>query len=145
MKTDDTMPTNAFISIINRRHASYINRKVKEEKLTYGLYPILITIYRNEGIIQEDIAQHFQLNESTVTRNLKKLEDKKLIQRTQHERKKSITLTDKGKETARKVMDYDEKWDEIIQNILNKEEYLNFKNTLIKLCDELNQDISSKK
>lgn len=137
MKTDDTMPTNAFISIINRKHASYINKKVKEEKLTYGLYPILITIYRNEGIIQEEIAQHFQLNESTVTRNLKKLEDKNLIQRTQHERKKSITLTEKGKQTARKVMDYDEKWDEKIQNILNNEEYLNFKNTLIKLCDEL--------
>lgn len=138
MKTDDTMPTNAFISIINRKHASYINKKVKEEKLTYGLYPILITIYRNEGIIQEEIAQHFQLNESTVTRNLKKLEDKNLIQRTQHERKKSITLTEKGKQTARKVMDYDEKWDEKIQDILNNDEYLNFKNTLIKLCDELN-------
>ena len=138
MKTDDTMPTNAFISIINRKHASYINKKVKEEKLTYGLYPILITIYRNEGIIQEEIAQHFQLNESTVTRNLKKLEDKNLIQRTQHERKKSITLTEKGKQTARKVMDYDEKWDKKIQDILNNEEYLNFKNTLIKLCDELN-------
>lgn len=138
MKTDDTMPTNAFISIINRKHASYINKKVKEEKLTYGLYPILITIYRNEGIIQEEIAQHFQLNESTVTRNLKKLEDKNLVQRTQHERKKSITLTEKGKQTARKVMDYDEKWDEKIQDILNNEEYLNFKNTLIKLCDELN-------
>ncbi len=138
MKTDDTMPTNAFISIINRKHASYINQKVKEEKLTYGLYPILITIYRNEGIIQEEIAQHFQLNESTVTRNLKKLEDKNLVQRTQHERKKSITLTEKGKQTARKVMDYDEKWDEKIQDILNNEEYLNFKNTLIKLCDELN-------
>lgn len=137
MKTDDTMPTNAFISIINRKHASYINQKVKEEKLTYGLYPILITIYRNEGIIQEEIAQHFQLNESTVTRNLKKLEDKNLVQRTQHERKKSITLTEKGKQTARKVMDYDEKWDEKIQDILNNEEYLNFKNTLIKLCDEL--------
>lgn len=138
MKTDDTMPTNAFISIINRKHASYINQKVKEEKLTYGLYPILITIYRNEGIIQEEIAQHFQLNESTVTRNLKKLEDKNLIQRTQHERKKSITLTEKGKQTARKVMDYDEIWDKKIQDILNNEEYLNFKNTLIKLCDELN-------
>jgi len=137
MKTDDTMPTNAFISIINRKHASYINKKVKEEKLTYGLYPILITIYRNEGIIQEEIAQHFQLNESTVTRNLKKLEDKNLVQRTQHERKKSITLTEKGKQTARKVMDYDEKWDEKIQDILNNDEYLNFKNTLIKLCDEL--------
>ena len=45
---------------------------------------------------------------------------------------------EKGKQTARKVMDYDEKWDEKIQDILNNEEYLNFKNTLIKLCDELN-------
>jgi DNA-binding MarR family transcriptional regulator len=137
MKTDDSMPTNAFISIINRKHASYINQRVKEDNLTYGLYPILIDIYRNEGMIQEEIAKNFQLNESTVTRNLKKLEEKNLTLRTQHERKKFITLTDKGKKTALKVMNHDKEWDNKIKNILNDDEYLHFKNILIIICDNL--------
>lgn len=131
------MPTNAYISIIHRKHASYINQKVKDENLTYGLYPILIEIYRHDGLIQEEIAENFQLNESTVTRNLKKLEDKGLIQRTKKERKKIITITTEGKKTAQEVMDYDGEWDENIKKILEYEEFVEFKKTLTKICSKL--------
>lgn len=134
---DDIMPTNAYISIIHRKHASYINQKVKDENLTYGLYPILIEIYRHDGLIQEEIAENFQLNESTVTRNLKKLEDKGLIQRTKKERKKIITITTEGKKTAQEVMDYDGEWDENIKKILEYEEFVEFKKTLTKICSKL--------
>ncbi|MBQ6218793.1 MAG: MarR family transcriptional regulator [Methanosphaera sp.] len=137
MKMDDIMPTNAYISIIHRKHASYINQKVKDENLTYGLYPILIEIYRHDGLIQEEIAENFQLNESTVTRNLKKLEDKGLIQRTKKERKKIITITTEGKKTAQEVMDYDGEWDENIKKILEYEEFVEFKKTLTKICSKL--------
>ncbi len=137
MNFEHNIPTNAFISIINRKHAQYINQKVKDEHITYGLYPILIEIYRHEPMIQEKIAEHFQLNESTVTRNLKKLEDKNLIKRTPNERKKIITTTEKGKKTAEKVMGYDEEWDEKIQEMLDTEEYNHFKSTLIKICENL--------
>lgn len=137
MKIDDTMPTNAYISIIHRKHASYINQKVKKDNLTYGLYPILIEIYRHDGLIQEELAENFQLNESTVTRNLKKLEDKGLIQRTKKERKKIITITTEGKKTAQEVMGYDGEWDENIKKILEYEEFIEFKKTLTKICSKL--------
>ena len=39
--------------------------------------------------------------------------------------------------TAQKVMDYDEKWDEKIKEIIGDEEYISFKNTLIKIREEL--------
>ena len=91
------IPTVPYISIIYREHAKYLNDKLKNENLSYGLYPLLITIYQDEGIIQEDLAEIFHLNESTITRNLKKLEDKGFIERTIDKRTKIIKTTSKGK------------------------------------------------
>ena len=130
MPFDETMPTAPLISILYREHAKYLNEKVKNEDLSFGLQPILITIYKNEGIIQEQLAEIFHLNESTITRNLKKLEDKGFIERIPDKRTKII-------KTTQKVMDYDDKWDEIIKSNLNYEEYTIFKSTLLKICEEL--------
>ena len=137
VRLDSNIPTVPFVSIIYREHAKFLNEKVKDENLTYGLYPLLIKIYRNDGIIQEELAQCFHLNESTITRNLKKLEEKGFITRTQDKRTKKIVITDKGKNNAQKVMDYDEKWDEKIKEIIGNEEYINFKNTLKKISEAL--------
>ena len=131
------MPTTPFVSLIYRSHAKYLNKKMQSVNLTFGLYPFLIEIYNNEGISQEDLAKILYLNESTVTRNLEKLEKRGLIVRTPNKRKKIINITDEGREIAKMVMDYDEKWDEIIKKDLNEEEYNNFKKTLIKIGEGL--------
>ena len=129
------MPTAPFISILYREHAKYINDNVKDEDLSFGLHPLLIKIYRNEGINQEQLARDFHLNESTITRNLKKLEDKGFIERIKDKRKKIIKLTPKGERIAQKVMDFDKKWDEKLN--LTDEEYDNFIKTLKKISEDL--------
>lgn len=137
MEFNENMPTTPFISLIFRKHAKYLNKRMESVNLTFGLYPFLIEIYSNDGISQEDLAKILYLNESTVTRNLEKLEKRGLIVRTPQKRKKIITITDEGIEVAKMVMDYDEKWDEIIKKDLNEEEYNNFKKTLIKIGEGL--------
>ncbi len=137
MEFKKEMPTNPFISLIYRKHAKYLNKKMESVNLTFGLYPFLIEVYNNDGISQEDLAKILYLNESTVTRNLEKLEKRGFILRTPEKRKKIITITDEGKKVAKMVMDYDEKWDEIIKKDLNEEEYNTFKKTLIKICEGL--------
>ena len=139
MKTqlDDEVPTPPLVSILYREHAKYLNDRVKDEDLSFGLFPLLIAIYRNEGIHQEELAHAFRLNESTITRNLKKLEDKGFIERIPQKRKKLIKITEKGASTAQKVMNYDEEWDNQIIDILGEGEYMNFKFTFKKICDEL--------
>ncbi len=137
MKFDDEMPTAPFISIIYREHAKYINEIVKDDGLSFGLHPLLIKIYHKEGISQEELASAFHLNESTITRNLKKLEDKGFIERIKDKRKKIIKVTSKGEKTALKIMDYDEKWDEKIKNIMTDEEYDNFLKAIRKISEEL--------
>ena len=134
---DKDIPTVPYISIIYREHAKFLNEKVKDEDLSFGLFPLLIAIYDNEGIIQEKLAENFHLNESTITRNLKKLEDKGFIKRTKDKRTKRIEITDKGAKTAQKVMDYDDEWDEKIKQIIGTSEYDNFKDNLRKISEEL--------
>ena len=136
-KLDEDMPTVPYISIIHREHAKYLNEKVKDEDLSFGLYPLLIKIYNSEGIIQEQLAECFHLNESTIARNLKKLEDKGFIKKIPDKRTKRIMITEKGARTARKVMDYDEVWDEKIRTIIGRDEYDNFKDILRKISEEI--------
>lgn len=137
MELNQDLPTTPFISLIYRKHAKYLNSKVEDVNLTYGLYPFLIEIYKHDGISQEDLAKVLYLNESTVTRSLDKLEKRGFVKKTREKRKKIITLTDEGAEIAKKVMNYDEKWDEIIKKDLTEEEYINFKKTLIKISEGL--------
>lgn len=137
MQFDENITTPPLISILHREHAKYLNEKVKKENLSYGLQPMLVTIYKNEGIIQEQLAKYYNLNESTITRNLKKLEEKGLIERIPEKRTKMIKVTSKGGKIAEKVMDYDEKWDVKIKECLTKEEYDNLKRTLLKICEVL--------
>lgn len=137
MVLDENMPTVPFISILYREHAKYINEKVKYEELSYGLYPILIKIYNNEGIIQEQLAESFHLNESTITRNLKKLEEKGFIKRIPDKRTKIIRLTEKGKKTAQKIMNLDEEWDNRIKDIIGNDKYNDFLNILRKISEEI--------
>ena len=137
MAFDENIPTVPFISIIYREHAKYLNEKVKKEDLSFGLYPLLIKIYNNEGIIQEQLAQNFHLNESTITRNLKKLENKGFIERIPEKRTKVIKTTEKGKITAQKVMNLDEIWDEKIKDIIGNDDYNHFLKTLRKISEEI--------
>ena len=137
MEFSEDLPTTPFISLIYRNHAKYLNNKVEDVNLTFGLYPFLIEIYKHDGISQEELAKLLYLNESTVTRNLDKLEKKGFIKKTPQKRKKIITITDEGAKIAQKVMDYDEKWDEILKKDLSEEEYINFKKILIKICEGL--------
>ncbi|MDO5831904.1 MarR family winged helix-turn-helix transcriptional regulator [Methanobrevibacter sp.] len=137
MAFDDNIPTAPFISIMYREHAKYINDNVKEEELSFGLHPLLIKIYRNEGISQEELAEALHLNESTIARNLKKLEDKGFIERTKDKRKKIIKTTPQGGKIAQKVMDLDEMWDEKLKRNLTDEEYDNLLMTLRKISEEL--------
>lgn len=137
MPLDDDIPTVPYVSIIYREHAKYLNERVKDENLSFGLFPLLIKIYKNEGIIQEELAQSFHLNESTITRNLKKLEDKGFIKRIPDKRTKRIEITEKGIETAQKVMDYDDEWDDKLKEIIGNDEYNNLLKTLRKISEEL--------
>lgn len=137
MPFDSDIPTSPLISILYRNQTKFLNQKLKDVELSSGLYPLLINAYKNQSISQEELAQKLHVNESTITRNLEKLEKKGLITKTPQKRKKIINVTKEGAKIAQVIMDYDNEWDDIIKKELTDEEYNNFRDTLIKICEEL--------
>ena len=137
MPFDKDIPTSPLVSLLHRKQTAFLNNKLKDVDLSSGLYPLLVKSYKNEGISQEELADALHINESTVTRNLEKLENKGLITKTPQKRKKIINVTAEGAEIAQTVMDYDNEWDEKIRNSVNDDDYDNFRKTLIKICEDL--------
>ena len=137
MAFDNDMPTSPLVSLLYRKQTSYLNDKLKDVNLSSGLYPLLIKAYKNKAISQEELARELHVNESTVTRNLDKLEKKGMIVKTRDKRKKIVNVTQEGAKTAQKIMDYDESWDETIKENLTESEFEDFQKLLIKICEEL--------
>ena len=137
MPFDKDIPTSPLVSLLHRKQTAFLNNMLKDVDLSSGLYPLLVKSYKNEGISQEELADALHINESTVTRNLEKLENKGLITKTPQKRKKIVNVTPEGAEIAQTVMDYDNEWDEKIRNSLNDDDYDNFRKTLIKICEDL--------
>lgn len=137
MPFDSDIPTSPLVSLLHRKQTTFLNQKLKNVELSSGLYPLLIKSYKNKGISQEELADALHINESTVTRNLEKLENKGLITKTPQKRKKIINVTSQGAKIAQTVMNYDNEWDDIIKKSLNEAEYNNFRKMLIKICEDL--------
>ena len=137
MPFDEDIPTSPLVSLLHRRQNTFLNRKLKDVNLSAGLYPLLVKSYKNKGISQEELAEALHINESTVTRNLEKLEKKGLITKTPQKSKKIINVTDEGAEIAQTIMDYDDEWDNVIKKYITPDEYENFRKTLIKICEDL--------
>ena len=129
-------PTIPFISTIHRKYGIFLNHNMKDYNLSFGQYPILIRLYDEGPSTQQNLAKIFQLNESTITRALNKLEEKEYIEKHpdyENKRKNYVKVTPKGAKIAKEVMDYDEQWDKICSENLSEKEFEEFKTTLKKI------------
>ena len=111
LEDEENVPTIPFISTIHRKYGIFLNHNMKDYNLSFGQYPILIRLYDEGPSTQQNLAKIFQLNESTITRALNKLEEKEYIEKHpdyENKRKNYVKVTPKGAKIAKEVMDYDE-------------------------------------
>jgi len=114
------MPIGSLISAISRAHLAYLFGGIEKLGITGGQYYFLNALIREDGIIQEELASNVHMNESTITRALKKLEDAGMVHREVDEnnrRKKIITVTEKGRDAVDKIRKLDEEWDDKIRSL----------------------------
>lgn len=132
------MPIGSLISAISRAHLAYLFGEIEKLGITGGQYYFLNALIREDGIIQEELASNVHMNESTITRALKKLEDAGMVHREVDEnnrRKKIITVTEKGRDAVDKIRKLDEEWDDKIRS-LSPSEKTKLKETLRTLTLE---------
>ncbi len=114
------MPIGSLISAISRAHLAYLFGEIGKLGITGGQYYFLNALIREDGIIQEELASNVHMNESTITRALKKLEDAGMVHREVDEnnrRRKIITVTEKGRDAVDKIRKLDEEWDDKIRSL----------------------------
>ena len=130
-------PLGSLITTISRSHMAFLYSEI--EKLGIGgQFQFLMGLAREDGIIQEELANNFHMNESTIARALRKLEDAGMVQRKVDEnnrRRKIITVTEKGRAAVDAIAKIDQKWEERVQS-LSLEEKNKLKEMLMVLAVE---------
>ncbi len=118
------MPLGSLINTISRAHTAFLFNEIEKFGITGGQFQFLMGLSREDGITQEELANSFHMNESTIARALRKLEDAGMVQRKVDEnnrRRKIITVTKKGKNAVDNVRKADEKWEERIKSLSTDE------------------------
>ncbi|MDQ6609531.1 MAG: MarR family transcriptional regulator [Bacteroidota bacterium] len=98
---------------------------------------ILLAVLDEPGMQPSTLSKHLQLQPSTITRLIQKLEKKKLVIRTTEGRITNVYPTPKAKELLPKMIECRKKFSERSYNAIGKEESSRLVNNMSKIADKL--------
>jgi DNA-binding MarR family transcriptional regulator len=114
------MPLGSLITTVSRAHMAFLFGEIEKLGITGGQFQFLRGLSQRDGITQEELANNFHMNESTIARALRKLEDSGMVQREVDEnnrRRKIITVTEKGRASVDSIRKMDEKWEKRFKSL----------------------------
>lgn len=140
MKTSDSKYCKCLYFTANSL-ARKIDKLAQESWSKVGLSPshayLLMMALEEPGIQPGFLADHLQLQPSTVTRLIEKLEEKKLLIRTTEGKMTNVYPTPKGKELLPKLKECLNEFYTRYSAILGKEESAKLVQTMGKVADKL--------
>lgn len=117
-------PKILYLEYILINYNDFLKDKLEDKNITQGELTFLYNIYYHEALSQRELADILHVSEAYVTKMLKKLENKRYIERKADDNNKSkkiIHLTDTGKSLTSDILELTKKWEE---NILKKIDYI---------------------
>ena len=112
----DTMPFIALIHHISKNRLRYtVKNPNRIDMIHEGRY--LLAIHNNKNLSQDDLAATFGQSKGTIAKALRKLEDKKYVERKIDEnnrRKYILNATKKGEELSILLKKELNEWEEIV-------------------------------
>ncbi len=121
--------------------ARKIEKLAQESWSRLGLSPshayLLMLVIEEPGIQPGSIAEHLQLQPSTITRLIEKLEEKKLLVRTTEGKITNVYPSPKGKELLPKLKDCVNEFYSNYSTLLGKEESAKLVQSIGKFADKL--------
>jgi DNA-binding MarR family transcriptional regulator len=100
---------------------------------------LLIAVLEEPGIQPTALAEHLQLQPSTITRLIEKLEEKKLVIRTTEGKITNVYPTPKAKDLQPKMMACMEEFATRYAQILGKEESSKLVQTMARFADKFEE------
>jgi DNA-binding MarR family transcriptional regulator len=118
------MTLGSLISTVNRAYLVFLIQEIEKYGIHGGQLLFLTGLSKKDSISQKELANTYHMNQSTIARALKKLEDAGMVKRNVDEnnrRKNIITITLKGRTTVDNIRLIDEKWASNIKSLTDEE------------------------
>jgi len=136
-----------LISYLLRAQSAFYTQRLKPYNISYGQFPFLMALYRDDGVNQETIAKRLLFNKATITRAIDKLEQGGYVYRAHDEfdgRANLIFLTPKGREIEPVIVRLSREWNTILLSEFTESECLVLKDLMKKIVsnvmDEMHQE-----
>jgi len=140
------MPSNGFVHQffqVSRAMSNTLDQRMAEYKLTHAQLAIIeYLVKKDDSSSLVDIAKYLNVEKSTITRTVKRLEKNNFIRQvpSNDNRERRIALSDFSNEIQSKVQKTKEAFEsKVFKNISNEELDVTFQ-TLLKIFNQLNGD-----
>jgi DNA-binding MarR family transcriptional regulator len=129
-----------LISYLLRAQATFLTQRLKTYHISYGQFPFLRALYREDGVNQEALAKRLLFNKATIARAIHKLEREGYVYRTQDKsdgRANRIFLTPKGKEIKPFMDELSREWNSVLLSMLTEDECRMLKELMKKILSNV--------
>lgn len=113
-----------LMSILYRQSQIYFNRVLREFDITSAEYSFLMTLYNREGLSQDEISSHLQIDKAATARAIKSLENKGYVTRDKDDADKRfnrVYLTDKAKLYRDEIRKRVHSWSEFLTEDIDED------------------------
>jgi DNA-binding MarR family transcriptional regulator len=131
-----TKSVGRYISCIYRNFHIYLNHQLEQYNIGSGQFQFLMVLYTHDGINQENLSEQLNIDKTTVTRALKKLEKEGYVTRKKDDfdrRSYLIFLTEKAKTLQPEIKTILKKWTVKVLNDISLDEQICLYNLLEKM------------
>ena len=136
-----------FMKMLNnicRSQAVYRHGRISAEDLQSSQYSFVLTICREPGRSQEELARELCVNKSTVARNINYLEEQGYVSRIPlpHDRRQfSVYPTEKAMEILPEIRTASAEWMTLLSEGISQEELETFNAVLKRMQDKAREII----
>lgn len=126
---------SCYITALAKSHDFHLYKYIKETEITPSQYGLLLYIYNEEGVNQNDVASSCLMDKCCASKSFKDLENKGLVIRIIDEnnrRSYKLFLTPKAKELAESLIEKELEWEDNLCSEVNMD-----RDELFKLLKKL--------
>lgn len=114
-----------LIGIISRASQVYFHDRFKPYSIGHGQIRTLLFIARHKGLTQNAVADHFDMDKSSITSQIKILEENGYVKRERSEedgRYFQLHITNKTKEILKPIKETHARWTDILMKGFSEDE-----------------------
>lgn len=132
------------IHYLANQNRAYVNAILKNEGLTHGECNLLVEIYKNDGISQEELGKKLRIDKSAITRVIKSMIKKEYVIKNinqQDHRYHCLYLTKKANYKLDYIFDVFQKSSAWLLDGISEEDTLVVMRILDEMCENVRKKV----